>query len=110
VVTKTTSATISAVYGGPAKTAQLTINVAVDLIAIQRAEYSRSGLLRVNATSSQANAILKVYETATGVLIIQMKNKGGGNYSAQLSWPDNPNSITVRSSFGGSASKAVTLR
>jgi hypothetical protein len=32
------------------------------------------------------------------------------NGNGQLSWPINPNNITVRSSFGGSATRAVALK
>jgi hypothetical protein len=39
-----------------------------------------------------------------------LKNNGGGSFSAQFSLSSNPNNVTVRSSFGGAASKAVTVR
>ena len=82
---------------------------AVDTINIQRAEYQRSSRwLRVDATSTQPNATLRVHETATGALIGTLKNSGGGRFNGQLSWPTNPNNITVRSSFGGSATRAVS--
>lgn len=110
LVTATSSATISAAYGGVTKTAILNVN-AVDTITIQRAEYVRSRkLLRVDATGTEATATLRVYVTATGAFIGTLTNNGGGSFSAQLSWPINPKNITVRSSFGGSASKAVTLK
>jgi hypothetical protein len=41
-------------------------------------------------------------------LIGTLKSNGNGRFSGQLSWPINPNNITVRSSFGGSATSAVT--
>lgn len=108
-VTATTSVTISAVYGGATRTATLNVN-AVDSITIQRAEYQRSRKLRVNATGTEPTAILRVYVTATGAFIGTLTNNGGGSYSGLLPWPTNPQNITVRSNFGGSASKAVTLR
>jgi hypothetical protein len=43
-------------------------------------------------------------------LIGTLKNNGGGRFNGQLSWPINPNNITVRSSFGGSATRAVALK
>jgi len=84
---------------------------AIDTINIQRAEYQRSSRwLRVEATGTEPTATLRVYVTATDALIGTMKNSGNGRFSAQLSWPTNPNNITVRSSFGGFATKAVTLK
>jgi hypothetical protein len=43
-------------------------------------------------------------------LIGTLKNNGSGRFTGQLSWPTNPNNITVRSSFGGFAMRAVTLK
>jgi len=109
-VTATTSVAISGVCGGVTKTALLSVN-AVDTITIQRAEYLRSSdLLRVDATGTEPTAILRVYVKTTGDFIGTLTNNGGGSFSAQLSWPTNPKNITVRSSFGGSASKSVTFK
>ncbi len=82
-----------------------------DTIRIQRAEYQRSkASLRVDATGTEPSATLRVYVTTTGALVGTLKNNGSGRFSASLSWPTNPGNITVRSSFGGSASSAVTLK
>jgi hypothetical protein len=82
-----------------------------DTVAIQRAEYIVSkARLRVNATSSKTNAALTCYVTSTNTLIGTLTNNGGGKYSGQFSWPTNPQNITVRSSFGGEASRAVTIK
>jgi hypothetical protein len=75
---------------------------------VQRAEYMKKSL-RVDATSTDATATLKIYVTATGAFIGTMKNRSVG-YSAVLSWPSNPQNITVRSSLGGVASSAVTVK
>jgi hypothetical protein len=37
-------------------------------------------------------------------------NLGGGRFSGTLTFPVNPVNITVRSSSGGSASRAVTVK
>jgi len=109
-LSSTTSVTISAAYMGVAKTALLTVN-AIDSIAIQRADYSRStNFLRVEATSTEPTALLRVYVTGSGALMGALSNNGGGSFSGYLSWPNKPKSITVRSNFGGSASKPVTVR
>lgn len=109
-VAAATVVTISGTCGGVTKTALLTIN-AVDTITIQRAEYHRSkNLLRVSATGSAPTATLRVYVTASSAFIGTLTNNGGGRFSGVFSWPTNPTNITVRSSFGGSASGAVTLK
>jgi len=82
-----------------------------DTIKIQRAEYQRSrGSLRIDATGTEPSATLRVYVTASGALVVTMKNTGSGRFSASLPWPTYPENITVRSSLGGSASSAVTLK
>jgi hypothetical protein len=65
--------------------------------------------VRVDAASTDATATLRVYVTATGALIGTLKNNGG-KYSGMLPWPVNPQNITVRSSLGGAASRAVTVK
>ena len=83
----------------------------LDTVNILRAEYQQSkGALRVDATGNDPSATLRVYVTATGALIGPLRNNGSGRYSASFAWPANPQNITVRSSLGGSATKAVTLK
>jgi len=73
-----------------------------------RAEYdSPKKTLRVDVTSTSSAATLNVYVSATGELIGTLTNNGGGSYSGQFSWPVNPQNITVRSSLGGSESRAT---
>jgi len=55
-------------------------------------------------------ATLQVFVTSSGQLIGTLSNDGGGRFRGEFSWPVNPQSITVRSSFGGQATRAVTLR
>jgi hypothetical protein len=80
-------------------------------VNITKVEYtaSKSSLL-VEATSTSSGATLQVFVTATNQLIGTLTNNGGGKYTAQFSWPTNPQNITVKSSLGGSSSKAVTLK
>jgi len=88
-----------------------TRTTAPDSISIQIAEYSSGNQqLRVEATSSNANATLQVFVTATNTLIGTLRNEGGGRYRGDFSWPPNPQNITVRSSLGGSASRTATLK
>ena len=66
--------------------------------------------MRVEATSTASNVTLKVYETSTGDLLGTPTNNGGGKYHGQFSWPTNPQSITIKSSLGGSATTMVVLK
>jgi uncharacterized membrane protein len=82
-----------------------------DTVAIQLAEYaSGNQQLRVEATSSSANATLQVFVTATNTLIGTLRNDGGGRYRGDFSLSSNPQNITVRSSLGGSATRSVIVK
>ncbi len=111
-VTASTSVLISATGGGVTRSATLTVTPAqTDTATVTKAEYTASKkVLLVEATSSSTSATLQVFATATNQLIGTLTNNGGGKYTGQFSWPTNPQNITVKSSLGGSASKAVTLK
>jgi hypothetical protein len=112
-VAATTNVTLSASYAGLKRTATLTVTraAATDTVGIQRAEYTTSEReLRVEATSTSASATLRVYVTSTGQLVGTMVNDGGGRYRGQFTWSSNPQNVTVKSTLGGSATKAVTLK
>lgn len=82
-----------------------------DTVNINRTEYDAGkDELRVDATSTNVGAILQAFVTSSNQLIGTLDNKGGGNFEGRLSWPVNPQNITVRSSAGGSASANVTLK
>ena len=84
---------------------------AIDTVSITRAEYRTSNTqLRVEATSTNASATLQVFVTSTNQLIGTLTNNGGGRFRGQFSWPVNPQTITVRSNFGGQATRVVTVR
>jgi hypothetical protein len=104
---------ISASYGGETKTADLTVSpqAATDTVLISRADYTASRReLRVQASSTNRSAVLKVYTADTNDLIGTLTMKGQGKYDGQFNWPANPQNIRVRSSLGGVATRAVTLR
>jgi hypothetical protein len=85
--------------------------VATDTVTITRAEYSSGNReLRVEAASTSSSAVLRVYVTSTNQLIGTLSNNGGGRYGGQFAWSSNPQNITVRSSQGGSATRAVTVK
>jgi len=113
-VQATTSAVITASLNGTSRSATLTINPAaggVDTVSITRAEYDTGNRrLRVEATSTRSTATLRVFVTSTNQLIGTLSNDGGGRYRGEFSWPANPQNITVRSNFGGQATRTVTAR
>jgi hypothetical protein len=113
-VTATTTATVTAALNGVTRSASVTVTPATatsDRVTITRAEYEQSKhTLRLEATSASASATLKAYVTATGALIGTLANQGGGKYGGNFSLSSNPSNVTVRSSLGGSASRAVTLK
>ena len=113
-VQATTSAVITASLNGTSRPATLTINPAAggaDTVSITRAEYETGNRrLRVDATSTRSTATLQVFVASSGQLIGTLSNNGGGRYRGEFAWPVNPQSITVRSNFGGQATRTVTLR
>jgi len=85
--------------------------VAADRITVTRAEYDLAKhVLRLEATSTSATTTLRAFVTASGALIGTLTNNGGGRYSAELSWPVNPQNVTVRSALGGVATAGVTAK
>ena len=95
----------------PTPTATPTPTPAIDTVSITRAEYQTNNRrLRVDATSTNATATLQVFVTSSNQLIGTLSNEGGGRFRGQFSWPVNPQNITVRSNFGGQATRAVTTR
>ena len=110
-VSSSAETTITATLGGASRSAVLTITPAADTVSIGRAEYiSQDRVLRVEATSTRTNATLQVYVTSSGQIIGTLTNLGGGKYGGQLNWSTNPQNITVRSSFGGQATRTVELK
>jgi FG-GAP-like repeat len=113
-VQTTTSAVITASLNGTSRSATLTINPAgggADTVSITRAEYDTGNRrLRVEATSTRSTATLHVFVTSTNELIGTLSNDGGGRFRGEFSWPVNPQNITVRSNFGGQATRTVTAR
>jgi hypothetical protein len=99
------SATITATGGGASRSAVLTVNAApppaADTVTITLAQWS-GGRLRVEATSSNSSAVLKVYVTSTGALLGTIS---GGRFETNIA--SNPGSVTVKSSLGGQATRTV---
>lgn len=113
-VASTATVTVSAVLGGVTRSATLTVNPAAapaDTVAIQKAEYDTAKhILRVEATSTRSTATLRVFVTSSGQLLGTLSNLGGGKYGGQFNSATNPQSITVRSDSGGSATATVIAK
>lgn len=105
-----TTATITARWFGVTKTTTITVTPgappAADTVRITKGNWNK-GLLTIEATSTNPNAILTVYGR-TGFFMFTLTNKGGGKYADQRGYITNPERITVRSNFGGSASANLT--
>lgn len=113
-VASSATVTVTATSGGVARSATLTINRAAtnaDTVSVQKADYDSSKrTLKVEANSSGSNATLQVFVTSSGQLLGTLSSNGGGKFSGQLSSATNPQNITVRSSLGGSATRAVSAK
>jgi hypothetical protein len=109
-VTTATTVTITAKWINVTKTTTITVAPgtapAKDVVKITKATWRR-GLLTIEATGSNPNAILTVY-SAAGNPMFDLTNKGGGRYADQRGFVDNPRQISVRSNFRGSASAKLT--
>ncbi|MFL6003106.1 MAG: hypothetical protein ACJ72P_09885 [Nocardioides sp.] len=109
-VSASTTVTVTARWFDVTRTATITLTPgtppAADVVRITKATW-KSGLLRIEATSTNPNAILGVY-SSSGNFMFNLTNQGGGRYSDQRGFVTNPQRITVRSNFGGSASATLT--
>jgi hypothetical protein len=109
-VTTATPVTITATWFGKKFSVNVTVTPGTppppDVVRITKAQWKQvgiSGVLTVEATSTNPNAILSVF--IGGGFAFDLQNNGGGRYSAQFVWkqPAHP-PIQVRSNMGGSAS------
>jgi len=104
-VSTSTPVTITGRWFDVSRTVTVTVTPgtppAQDLVRITKATW-KSGLLTIEATSTNFNAILGVF-SSSGNFMFNLTNKGGGKYADQRGFVTNPERITVRSNFGGSA-------
>ena len=110
-VTVSTTVTVTGTAFGVTRTATITVVPATgppqtDVVRITRATWRR-GLLRIDATSTNPNAILSVYLTASDSFMFNLTNLGSGRYTDQRGWVFNPLQITVKSNFGGTATAST---
>jgi hypothetical protein len=109
-VSSPTPVTITATWFGVTRSTTITVTPgqapAADVVRITKATWKK-GLLTIEATSTNPNAILTVF-SSDGTPLFDLTNKGGGRFADQRGFVFNPVRISVRSNFGGSAS--ATLR
>jgi hypothetical protein len=109
-VTANTTVTITATWFGVTRTTTVTVipgaPAAADRVAIKKATWKK-GLLTIEATSTNPNAILSVFGRS-GNFMFTLTNNGGGKFSDQRGFIFSPEVITVRSNFGGSATATLT--
>ena len=96
---------------GKVRAVLLTPASSLDMVTIRKAIYTTARQnLTVQAMDTDPNAILQLYVTSTDTLIGTLTNNGGGRFRGQFSWPVNPQSVTIKSNFGGQATRTVTQR
>ncbi len=110
-VTVDTVVTVTATAFGVTRTGTLTVTPATappstDTVRITTATW-KSGILRIDATSTNPNAILSVHLTVSDSFMFTLTNLGKGRYEDRRPWLDNPQRITVKSNFGGTATSPV---
>jgi hypothetical protein len=113
-VTTVTPITITASSpGSPAVSATITVNSGTpppsDTVHITKLQWNR-GILSTEATSSNPNAVLNVFDQDGTWLGITLTNEGGGKFQDQREEvfpPDQP--LMVESNFGGSATATAQI-
>jgi hypothetical protein len=108
-VSTQTNVTITARWFSITRTTTLTLTpgapAPADTVRITKARWCK-GLLEIEATSTNPQAILSVFSRA-GNFMFQLTNNGGGRYSDRRGFVDNPQQISVRSNLGGSATAST---
>lgn len=113
-VASTTTVTITATAFGGATTVSAALTVspgtppAADTVRVTEFRWD-AGIQTIEATGSNPNAILTVFDADGTFTGITLTNQGGGRYQNQheeVFRPDQP--IIVKSNFGGSGTATVT--
>jgi hypothetical protein len=109
-ISAASTATITATWFSVTRTTTVTLTpgqpAPADRVVITKTRW-KAGLLTIEATSTNPNAILSVF-SQSGSFMFTLTNLGGGRYSDQRGFVFNPQVITVRSNLGGSATATLT--
>jgi hypothetical protein len=79
-----------------------------DVVTIKSMTW-RLGHLKISASSDNPNAILSAWLTNSDSFMFNLHNDGRGRYSDERGFNTNPQFITIKSNFGGSAD-GTTIR
>jgi hypothetical protein len=109
-VTTATTVTITATSGGVSEHIVIIVTprpgaTGADTVHITKAQWDK-GMENIEATSTNASATLFLGDDPDGQTT--MTNKGGGKFQIQFDEVNQPTQVSVFSSFGGSATAAVT--
>ena len=109
VVTTATNVTITAVSGGVTETITVIVTprpgaTGSDTVTIKSAKWDK-GIETIEASSTNRNATLFLGDTPGEQRTLT--NQGGGTYKLQFDEVNQPTSVSVFSSFGGTATSAV---
>ncbi|MEO7724552.1 MAG: hypothetical protein ABIU29_07680 [Chthoniobacterales bacterium] len=84
---------------------------AADVVTILKARYiTAREVLTVQATSTSTTAALQLFVTSTDEFIGILTEVSPGKYVGRFSFPLNPESVTIRSTDGGTDTAVVEVR
>ena len=82
-----------------------------DVVKILKAQYvTAQEALIIRATSTSTTAALQLFVTSTDEFIGILTETSRGKYVGKFSFPFNPESVTIRSTDGGSDTAIVTVK
>jgi hypothetical protein len=107
-----TPVTLTASFGGVTKAAAITILKPLDVVTISKALYTAKSIqLSIEANSTSATSTIGAYNSANGALIGMLSNAGNGKYKGTFTVNlGAAPSITLKSSLGGYAATAVSVK
>jgi hypothetical protein len=101
-VTENVPVTVSGSFQGSTVTGPVTVLKGTDTVAVTKAEFTvRQNQVKVESTSTDSAAILRVFNATTGVLVGTMSNVGRGKFVGQFVAGGPFTSVAVQSSQGG---------
>lgn len=110
-VTTDTPVVVTAALGGVTFDSTITVLRALDRVQLTRAQYTvKSAELRIEATTTNPQASLSVWNATTGAFIGNLSPGGGGKYTGSFTLSPTVLRATVMSSLGGLATGPVTQK
>jgi hypothetical protein len=101
-VTVNTPVAVSGAFQGTTVSGTVTVLTGADTVSVTKAEYTaRQNQLKIEATSTNSAATLRVFNATTGLLVGTMNVAGGGKFVGQFVAGGPFTSVAVQSSQGG---------